>query len=88
MKKLLLILLLPLSIITFSTAQKKTNEELLPAVSIQDYFNYVKLDEVFEVFKKKYNFKIRTMADTMSFCIILTLNIRRFIQRMATVQSI
>jgi hypothetical protein len=58
MKKLLLILLLPLSIITVTTAQKKTNEELLPAVSIQDYFNYVKLDEVFEVFKKKYNFKI------------------------------
>jgi ferric enterobactin receptor len=61
MKKLILLFLIafftPLSIFTLS-AQNKANETLLPRVSIDHYFNYATLDEVFEVFKAKYKIKI------------------------------
>jgi ferric enterobactin receptor len=59
MKKILLTLfLLPLSIGAILKAQTIKNEELLPRVSISDYFNYVSLDEVLESFKSKYQLKI------------------------------
>jgi ferric enterobactin receptor len=59
MKKLVLTFLIPLSILTVLNGQNKMpNEELLPQVSIDHYFNYVTLDEVFDTFKEKYKLKI------------------------------
>jgi ferric enterobactin receptor len=60
MKKILVLLLFAMSMTQVLLAQKnkRTNEDLLPQVSIQEYFNYATLDEVFEVFKSKYKMKI------------------------------
>jgi ferric enterobactin receptor len=37
---------------------KKANEELLPQVSVNEYFNYATLDKVLDVFRDKYKMRI------------------------------